>query len=645
MFEAFRKKIADGGFGPQKTASRTLTGDTSLATKVIVSPLIKQQVHLETSQPIQSTARLQDFGISIEYIQDPVIAASLIESLGGKHVGLDIETSKDSVFIQHKQSGLEPHLSFIRLVQIYGGGDKAFVIDVKRTGTLCLHGLKDINLLAHNALFEMKHLHHAGIDLPGIECTMLQHNALENSLESLASLSKSYLGITLAKELQVSDWNAETLTQSQLEYAALDAILAFNLSQKLTKEINARGRDRLYPLLQRAQWPVALMEYEGLAINSVQHATLLNRVEASLVRNQSEIGKVFGTNFNPQSADQIGKWLKESYSMKELLKWPRTKSGKLSTDQHALQRLSANSAVALLLEQRKLEKIHSTFGQNLLAHCHPKTGRIHPNFRICGAVTGRMSCTQPNLQNLPRGAEFRGLFDTPVGRSIVCADYSQMETRVAAELSQDPKMLDIYRNGDDLHYHTAMAITGKRREDITKSERQLAKAANFGLLYGQGNKGFMSYAQNSYNIQLTGPDAKNIQAKFFLEYAGLADWQKASIKMAHRTKVADTVMGRCRSFTEINYYTGSLNFPVQGAAAEVLYAALGRLPGHLSGLDAKIVNCVHDEILLEASDQDAISAKEALERAMIEGFQEIFPNAPISDLVDAKIGRSWADVK
>lgn len=645
MLEALRNKIAAGAYGPQKfkKTMRPLLDNTTLPPSS--SPLALRSQRLLDKSPGSSTTKLQDFGVSLRYISETEQATRVMSSLAGKLAGLDIETAKDLSFMSNPQAGLEPHLSRIRLVQLYGGGDEVFVIDVERTGVRCLEGLKDIQLCAHSALFEMKHLHHVGIDLPHIDCTLLQHNALENARARLADLSISYLGCPLDKGNQTSDWGAAELSRAQLEYAALDALLPFRLFGLLNSEILERDRTKLYSLLQQAQFPIALMVYEGLKLNAIRHTLLFKEVERQLALAKEEISDAYGTKFNPNSAQQVEEWLRNNLDPSELKTWPKTQANRLKTDHRALSRIPQNPSIGLLLKYKKYQKLSSAFGTNLLSHCNPRTGRIHPDFMIGGAVTGRMSCANPNLQNLPRNSEFRSLFDAPEGRVIVCADYSQMETRVAAELSGDPKMCEIYRQGDDLHTRTAMAITGTPREGITKQERQAAKAANFGLLYGQGVNGFRTYAQDSYDVSLSHNEAKRMRDSFLKEYSTLHAWQQASIGEASRTRVCRTVTGRHRLLTDENYYTGSLNFPVQGAAAEVLYAALAKLPRALSGLNAKIVNCVHDEILLEASVADASAAKEALETAMTLGFRDIFPEAPTSGLVDARFANNWAEAK
>ncbi|NCC04441.1 MAG: hypothetical protein EOM37_10450 [Proteobacteria bacterium] len=644
MLNALREKIAAGVYGPQRSSnldSATLEiAPTSPA--ILSAPQSPRALSVVTSP---ACTALNDFGVALRNICDVEEATKVMRELAGKRTGFDIETSKSAAFLHNPQAGLEPHLSGIRLVQLYGGGEEVYVIDVSRTGTACLEELKDIQLSAHNALFEMRHLHHVGVDLPFIDCTMLQHNALENTRSSLADLAKHYLGYTLNKESQTSDWGAPELSQNQLEYAGLDAVVAFNLFEHLDADIRTREREGLYSLLRKAQLPVALMSYDGIRLDTTRHQTMLDVLRNKFAAAKAKVEENFGSKFNPNSPEQIAQWLMKRLSPLERYRWPKTETGRLTTDQHALSKLLPDPSVRILLEYKQLHKLITSFGDKLLTHCNPLTGRIHPDFMICGAITGRMSCSNPNMQNLPRDPIYRGLFAAPAGRAIVCADYSQMETRVAAELSQDPKMLEIYRQGEDLHMRTAMAITGKKSESITKEDRQAAKAANFGLLYGQGFKGFRKYAQDSYGINLSPNEAKQVLTTFFREYSGLRAWQEACQNEASSTLICHTRTGRYFSLREGAWYSPSLNYPVQGAASEVLYAALGRLPEALTGYDAKIVNCVHDEILLEVSQDYASAVKAILEQVMTQGFLDVFPEAPTAGLVDAKCGATWAEAK
>jgi DNA polymerase-1 len=231
---------------------------------------------------------------------------------------------------------------------------------------------------------------------------------------------------------------------------------------------------------------------------------------------------------------------------------------------------------------------------------------------------------------------------------LVVADYSQMELRVAAQVARDPAMLRAYSRGEDLHKKTASAMTGVPVERVTPEQRSMAKAANFGMLFGMGPTGLAQYAASNYGVTMTAQQAARARAAFFASYPRLRQWQRATAQLAARTLKVTTPGGRVRDFRREKRgyrYTEALNTPIQGGAAEVLLATLGRLPGLLAGLDARLVNVVHDEIVLEVSEHDASEAKARLEEAMRGGMLEIFPDATTTGLVEANIAANWGDAK
>ena len=245
-----------------------------------------------------------------------------------------------------------------------------------------------------------------------------------------------------------------------------------------------------------------------------------------------------------------------------------------------------------LAKQRTLQKLLSVYGTGYLRHRHPITQRLHPHYRILGTVAGRFGCSNPNIQQLPATAELRALVRTDPGRVLVCADYSQIELRIAALLSQDPLLLSAYARGADLHAQTAKALCG----DAT--HRQLGKCANFGLLYGSGAAGLQAFARSSYRVHLTLQEAAQHRTRFLRTYAGLRQWQQQIDRAARLSKRVHTRAGLIRVLDPYRM-TEALNTPVQGSAAEVLLAALGRLPHWLRGLDARLVLHCHDELLLD----------------------------------------------
>jgi DNA polymerase-1 len=209
-------------------------------------------------------------------------------------------------------------------------------------------------------------------------------------------------------------------------------------------------------------------------------------------------------------------------------------------------------------------------------------------------------------------------------------------------------MLQAYARGEDIHRKTAAALAGVRLKEVTPEQRQAAKAVNFGLLYGQGPKGLARYAKTNYGVDMSEKEAREAREAFFQTYPGLRRWQTETARQAEGSNRVVTPGGRIRDFAreERGYqYTEALNTPVQGGAAEVLLATLPKLDKYLEGLDAKLVNIVHDEIVLEVAEQDAERAKQAVEKAMVEGMLAMFPNASTVGLVEAKAGANWAEVK
>jgi DNA polymerase I-like protein with 3'-5' exonuclease and polymerase domains len=311
-----------------------------------------------------------------------------------------------------------------------------------------------------------------------------------------------------------------------------------------------------------------------------------------------------------------------------------------STNKETLTPLKDKYPIILdILEYKSVAKAVQAFSQKLPEHVHEATGRIHPDFRQLGPATGRFSCSDPNLQQIPRKKEFRRCFIPAPGCKFVIADYSQIELRIAAEISQDPKMIGAYVNGLDLHQLTASLLTGKAIDRITKEERQAAKAVNFGLIYAMGADGLRAYAKNTYGVDMTKDLALTFRQRFFNGYQGLAQWHRATgSRVAFETR---TLSGRRRQWPFPAKITELLNTPVQGTSADILKIALGYLPEALHGTGAKIVACVHDEIILEVPDEKTDEAAAILTNVMEAAGKRYLKQVPV--LAEPIIANSWAD--
>ena len=593
--------------------------------------------------------RLTSLGIAVRYITDSTAAAEVISSLRnhGDPIGIDIETAKLPEYSGHPQAGLNPHLSRIRLVQLYCGGTEVFVLDILAVPVAILVPLLDKALIAHNAVFELQHLMHQGLEPRRIECTMLQANAIWNTRPKLSMLAEQELRWQISKEAQVSDWGAATLSQEQLDYAALDSVIVYKLFPALDRKIARKGRRRCYELMRNAQHAVARMQLNGVFFDRVRQREFISGWQSDRDVVRGELNSLFGTGLSFGSNQQLARWLERNLSPELLKKWPRGKSGALQTGKKVLALFPELPFVAALLKFKTLDKLITGFGEKYASHVNPVTGRIHATFQIAGTATGRMACWNPNVQNPPKG-DFRQLFSAPPGRVLIVADYGQIELRVMALVAGEKTMLAAYSNGIDLHRKTAAALVGTTLDKVTKNQRQLAKAVNFGLLFGQGAPGLARYAKTQYGVDMSLEDANKYRRAFFKTYPGLRRWQTRTAGLAEASHSVKTPSGRLRTFKRKrgkSYFTQFLNTPVQGGAAEVMLAALAVLDRKLKGLDAKLVNVVHDEVVLDVAAQDTAVAKSALEEAMTEGMLAVFPRAYPRELVDAHSGLNWAEAK
>ena len=595
----------------------------------------------------QAREILKNRGIAIKYIRTAKRARQVIELLCkiSGPLGLDTETARAQGFPAHPQAGLEPHLSSLRLVQLYGGGRHVYLFDLFTLPLDLLAPLWRRPLIAHNAVFDLKQLRHAGAVPRRLGCTLLMANALTGRRTGLADLAREYLGWEIPKDLQTSNWSAPQLSFEQLAYAALDAVAVLNLYHELKTRLKARRLAGVYTRMRDAQAAIAALELNGIHFDRPGHAALLDQWQRTQTAARGNLARILGPHVNPDSGGQLSRWLADNLDARTLAQWPVTPHGQLRTNLASLKRFTGHPLVAPLSQYKDTTKMISTFGTAFAEHINPVTRRIHASFRLGGTSTGRLACAAPNIQNPPRDLQFRALFKAPPGRVIVVADYGQIELRVAALVSGDANMLKAYAAGLDLHRKTAAAVAGVATSQVTPEQRQAAKAVNFGLLYGQGAKGLARYARAQYGVAMSLTKAEQARRAFFRAYPGLQRWQQDTIREVRRTGCIATPDGRVRRFKAGRVYSEALNTPIQGGAAEVLLATLSLLESHLAGIDALLVNLIHDEIVLEVAREDGTRACRALEEAMIAGMKTVFPRADTRGLVEAAVGDSWAEAK
>ena len=287
----------------------------------------------------------------------------------------------------------------------------------------------------------------------------------------------------------------------------------------------------------------------------------------------------------------------------------------------------------LMVRRKDAKKRVSTYGETYLSHVHPTSGRIHANYRLIGAASGRMACSRPNMQNLPREANYRRCIRPPAGRVLIKANYSQIELRIVAQVSGDIAMQEAFRAGEDLHTKTACAVLGR---EPTPRDRQPAKALNFGLLYGMGAPRLRTYAQDDYGVTLSEGEAVRFRQRFFQTYPGLRAWHHAQREGEVTTS---TLAGRPRY--GVNRFTEKLNSPVQGTGADILKGALARLWADRASVpSAALVLAVHDEIVVEVDAGEAEACAAWLIAHMTAAGAALLADVPVA--VDANIVADWS---
>jgi DNA polymerase-1 len=556
-------------------------------------------------------------------------------------LGVDTETT-----------GLDPLTDRLRLLQLAAPGWPVLVIDLwaipadARTPVQRLLTQRSIVKVFHNAKFDLQFLRQAGLPVQGLLVdTMLAAQLLDAGLhtrpQSLADLVERFLHEGLVKETQRSDWSG-TLTPEQLQYAATDAAVLLRLREVLLPALQTAGLAEAATLEWGCVPAVAEMELCGIGID-LAHLTTLGQ---QLAAETAQAATALTALLHPARAtDTLSLFAPETETINldsptQLLQALQRLGVPLtSTTRGALVPLAASfPVVQAVLEYRRVRKA-LTFTEALPTHVHPTTGRIHPTYWQLGAATGRFACSDPNVQQIPRTADFRRCFIAPPGSLLVMGDYSQIELRVMAELSGDPRMLAAYQAGEDLHTLTAALLLDKPMDQVSRTERQAAKAVNFGLLYAMGAEGLRTYAQHSYGVTLTADEARTFHQRFFAAYGGVAQWQ-AQIRAAMPLTESRTLSGRRRQWAEPPRLAALYNTPVQGGAADIIKRALGMLPQALQGTGAMIVGTIHDEILVEAPDDRAPEVVHLLKTTMEQAGQTYLSCVPV--VADVRIASSWA---
>src|SRR6185295_5929736 len=555
-------------------------------------------------------------------------------------VGIDTETTD-----------LDPYTSRLRLIQL-ATPDRVYIVDFdhfangdsRQSDALAplrrlLASPRPIKI-AHNAKFDAKFIkHNLGVDLGGLFDTLLASQLIgagdieeRHGLETVAS---RYLNEVVDKSERLSNWSFE-LSEAQLEYAARDAAVLLPLREKLIERIRAESLIECARLEFECVMPVVNIElagfymhkdrwFEQLTIAEKRRVILADELQEILAVESSQ-GSLFG---GPQREDI-------NLDSHQQLTQALTRLGipvPDSTRNWKMQPLAAQyPVIGTLLEYRTVQKALTSYGENMIELINPLTKRLHADFRQIGAPTGRFACTNPNIQQVPHAVEYRRCFSGhPEGRKLIIADYSQIELRILAEFSGDRGFIDAFNSGADLHRVTASQVFNASLDQVTKEQRDFAKRLNFGVVYGIGAQRF------AMMTGMSTPDAENVLRRYFGTYRQLDTYLRDAANRAVSERQARTASGRLVRFRydendrqqiSMTQRNGK-NTPIQGTSADILKRALKLLKDELSETNARVVNIIHDEIVVEADAGEAQSVAEKVERVMCAAGQEYVKTVPV----------------
>jgi DNA polymerase-1 len=577
----------------------------------------------------------------VKLVTRSVDALAVLEQLkaSGEVIGLDIETAKHPGKEQHRLAGLHPQLSQIRLVQLFVSPQAGvFVIDCAATGHGWLQHLPGGHYVAHNAKFEASHLWHLFPQEIDVECTMLAGRVFNDQNLPLAHYAEEHLGLSLSKALQTSDWSRSPLLAEQIIYAAADAVVAKMLWAYLEESFaqSDTSYQSAYGFLKRLIYPV--VRQAGIVLDTTAHASLVLQWQKEEAAAKGELIRL-GLK-NPASVTQRQVWLKSELSEDELDAWPRTETGNLSTKADDLENALNVAGARPLAQWSRATSRLSNFGTKLNELL--VNGCLYPSYGIAGMVTGRFGCSQPNIQNQPRDG-FKHVYRAPKGFQFVTGDLSQIELRVAGLISGDPVINGAYADGRDLHREVAAERARKPLDQISKDERQAAKAINFGLLYGAGSETLRKQAIASYGIEMSPEDAEEAKAFFHQKYARLTEWQQEIVAETNFQHYSESPHMKLTRHYGKRVYTHAMNFPVQSGAWEVLALAIIYIDQHLPKDGSILISHhVYDELCLIARDDNVLEAALLLRDGFLHGFQTVFPEGATRGLVEIGAGRTWA---
>ncbi|MBA5778809.1 DNA polymerase I [Stappia sp. F7233] len=511
--------------------------------------------------------------------------------------------------------------------------------------------------IAQNLKYDWLVFHRYGIDVAPYDDTMLLSYTLDAGKggNGMDELSERWLGHTPIPFKEVAGSGKSMITFDKVTidkataYAAEDADVTLRLWRVLKPRLAAEHMAAVYEVLERPLVPVlARMEQRGISIDRQMLSRLSGEFAQGMARLEAEIHELAGKPFNIGSPKQLGDIL---FGEMGLPGGKKTKTGAWSTSASVLDDLAAegHELPARIVDWRQLSKLKSTYSDALPGYLNPQTGRVHTSYSLASTTTGRLSSSEPNLQNIPvrteEGRKIRKAFVAEKGHKLVSADYSQIELRVLAHMADIPQLRKAFEDGLDIHAMTASEMFGVPVKDMDPMVRRRAKAINFGIIYGISAFGLAA------QLGISRGEASDYIKTYFERFPGIRDYMDATKKFVHEHGYVQTIFGRKAHYPEVNtsnpnlrsfYERAAINAPIQGSAADIIRRAMIRMEDRLerAKLSARMLLQVHDELIFEVPEAE-VDRTIPVVREVMEKAAEPAVDLAVPLQVDARAAANW----
>jgi len=642
--------------GPAEKQGTTVQGDLFGGSTTVASTNVENANEEENTGDISADKNINNTPHQYELIDSPEKIDQLISSLHNeKEICFDTETTgldaNQASIVGMSFSVKEGTASYVACPE-----DKNELKNILDK-FIPLFNNPSITWIGQNLKYDLLILKNIGIELAGnIFDTMLAHYVIEpEGKRSMDLLSAKYLGYETVKITELigkKGKNQGSMRDVEIEkikeYAGEDADITLQLKNIFTPELKKKEVEKIFNEVESPLVKVlANMEFEGVRVDTDFLKEYSKELDKEAKIAEESVYKIAGVRFNLASPKQLGEVLFEKLMLDPKAK--KTKTGQYATGEDVLQKLAHQfPIVSDILAFRELTKLKSTYVDALPLLINPKTGRVHTTYAQAVAVTGRLSSTNPNLQNIPvrsdRGKEIRKAFiPRDNDHVLISADYSQIELRIVAAISGDTNMCDAFKMGKDIHTATAAKVYGVNEEDVTKEMRYKAKSVNFGIIYGQGAFGLAE------NLAISRTEAKTIIDNYKKEFPGITHYMESTIQFAKDNGYVETLMGRKRWLRDINSSNftvrgfaerNAINSPIQGSAADMVKLAMIKVHHAIINqkLKSKMILQVHDELIFDTLKSEAEEMKSLIIENM-ENALQLPNNVPV--IAEAGIGENW----